>query len=268
MYAICGSACLSYTVVAEWLHMFRMVGHWMTELWRLGVVHVANRESIACVENVAHEDRRWIFIASWWNVTWITMQLGVVGYLDYHRLCTHLVPCRQPHVRMRAHTTQQGVLPVGYYWNICRCRDTVLKVMHMLQILLGNKTWCHNFKPTGKPAGMHWGPSNNNFMSWAIAGKVWLTVFLEIERALFLHFRSCNNTVIANCYSQILQNLHTKIKKNVWVKSLVALSWWIMMSMLICLAVQDQPNAMRWEVPKHPAYCLGYLPCNFHVLNC
>jgi len=58
MYTICGSACLSHVVVADWLCMFQMVRLWITELWRLGVAHVANPENIAHVENVVHEDRR------------------------------------------------------------------------------------------------------------------------------------------------------------------------------------------------------------------
>jgi len=55
------------------------------------------------------------------------MQLGVVGYLDYHRLCTHLVPCRQPHAR--AHKLNKeccllviiGTFVEIPYWRWCIC---------------------------------------------------------------------------------------------------------------------------------------------------
>jgi len=52
------------------------------------------------------------------------------------------------------------------------------------------------------------------FKSQAPTGKVILTVFFDIKGPLFLDDKSCSDTVNANCYCHVPQQLHTKVKKN------------------------------------------------------
>lgn len=54
------------------------------------------------------------------------------------------------------------------------------------------------------------------FKSQALTGEVILTVFFDIKGPLFLDCKSCSDTVSANCYCHVPQQLHTKIKRNFW----------------------------------------------------
>jgi hypothetical protein len=63
---------------------------------------------------------------------------------------------------------------------------------------------------------------------------------------LLLHFRSHNDTISANSYSQTLQNLHAKISTNIRVKSMTA--------SLCC---------MTQLIPMQPTECrISWIPCN------
>jgi hypothetical protein len=81
-----------------------------------------------------------------------------------------------------------------------------------------------------------------------------LTVFLDLKRPLFLDFRSCSDTVSANCYWQTLLIVHTKIKDRHPGQLTVGI---ILQHDIACFfvaqRVQDQLNAMHWEVMTHPA---------------
>jgi hypothetical protein len=151
---------------------FEWQGSEWQDLRRLGAL-----ENIAQMRSVVHEDSRWIITLSRWNLTWIPALYRVVWYLGYSRVCTQWAPCLQAHT-YKGHCVSVMLEHLQWYHTE---GDVFLQ-----QILVGGETWCCHFKPIGKPAGLQWSHPNNNFMSWALAVKVRLSVFLDIERTMFL----------------------------------------------------------------------------------
>jgi hypothetical protein len=83
-------------------------------------------------------------------------------------------------------------------------------------IVAGDKTWCHNFECTGKPAGMHRGhsatPQLKKFKLQTSAAKVRLKMFFNIQGPLLLDSELYNTTIGAKYYCQMLQIVYTEMK--------------------------------------------------------
>lgn len=99
------------------------------------------------------------------------------------------------------------------------------------------------------------------FKSQALTGKVILTVFFDIKGPLFLDCKSCSDTVSANCYCHVAQQLHTKIKKNFWDEFAdVIILLHVNAHPHIAQRVQGQLNATgSGEGGAHTS------PCNFYI---
>jgi len=87
----------------------------------------------------------------------------------------------------------------------------------------------------------------------------WLTAFFDIHRFLLLDFKLCDNMIIADCSSKVIQNVHTKMKNRQAGKltdGIIILHDSVHPD--VAHRVQDQLNVMQWEVLRNPAYSMEY----------
>jgi histone-lysine N-methyltransferase SETMAR len=140
------------------------------------------------------------------------------------------------------------------------------------QIVTGDETWCHHFDPATKRMSQEWrhpgSPRPKKARSSATAGKVILTVFVDIHGPLLLEWMPVGATINAQCYCDTLQNLRRAIK-NKWSGKLSR--GVLMLHDNVCPhaahATRDTLCRSGWGVLDHPPYSPDLSPCDYHVFG-
>jgi histone-lysine N-methyltransferase SETMAR len=112
-------------------------------------------------------------------------------------------------------TDEQKNLRMGICMEVL-CRYQIDGEGFLEQTVAGDETWCHHFDPATKQMSQEWrhpgSPRPKKARSSAMAGKVMLTVFVDIHGPLLLEWMLVGSTINAQRYCDTLQNLRRAIK--------------------------------------------------------
>ena len=78
------------------------------------------------------------------------------------------------------------------------------------RIVTGDESWVYHYEPESKRQMMQWkhpsSPASKKFKTQASAGKVTLTIFLDVNGNILVHFQEKGQTVTSARYSNMLVN--------------------------------------------------------------
>ena len=78
------------------------------------------------------------------------------------------------------------------------------------RFVIGDEYWVYHYEPESKRQWMQWkhllSPASKKFKTQASAGKVTLTIFLDVNGNILVHFQEKGQTVTSARYSNMLVN--------------------------------------------------------------
>jgi hypothetical protein len=140
------------------------------------------------------------------------------------------------------------------------------------KIVTWDETWCHHFDLATKRMSQEWkhpgSPRPKKARPSAMAGKVMLTVFVDIHGPLLLEWMLVGATINAQHYCDTLQNLQRAIKN----KRPGKLSRGVLMlhnnaCPHAAHATRDTLRRFGWGVLDHPPYSPNLFPRKYRVFG-
>jgi len=139
----------------------------------------------------------------------------------------------------------------------------------LLRIVIGDKSWFHNFEPETKRQSMEWhrlhSPSKKKAKTVPSAVKVMGIVFRDAEGLILAEFLEPGQTITAACYVQTLHKLRRALCDKHPERN------------IIILHDNTHPHATRltleaiakmgWEVLPHPSYSPDLVPSDYHLFG-
>jgi histone-lysine N-methyltransferase SETMAR len=132
----------------------------------------------------------------------------------------------------------------------------------------GNESWVHHYQTESKHASMQWkhpsSPSTKKVKvtNMPSAGKVMLTVFLDSQGVLLVHFQKRGENVNSASYCEVLLKLWDAISRECPGQ----LSKRVLL-LHIVRATQDSIQELQWELLQYPPYSPDLAPSNFHLFG-
>jgi histone-lysine N-methyltransferase SETMAR len=180
------------------------------------------------------------------------------AHLGYRKVCAQWVA---KHL-----TDEQNNLLMGICMEVL-CQYQTDGEGFLEQIVTGDETWCHHFDPAMKRMSQEWrypgSPRPRKARSSATAGKVMLTVFIDIHGPLLLEWMPVSATINTERYYDALQNLRRAIKN----KRPGKLSQGVLMfhdnaRPDAAHATRDTLRRFGWGVLDHPSYSSDLSQCD------
>jgi len=134
------------------------------------------------------------------------------------------------------------------------------------KIITGDKTWVHHYDPENKRHSIEYCHKESHrlkkFKTQALAGKVMMTVFWNLEHVVLADFLENETTINSQCYTETLTALKIRIK---WIG--------IRNETLLqqdarphtSAATKDAIQCLDFSVLPHPPYTLDLAPSDFHL---
>ncbi|GFW57490.1 histone-lysine N-methyltransferase SETMAR [Trichonephila clavipes] len=142
----------------------------------------------------------------------------------------------------------------------------------MKRIVTGDETWCHHYEPETKRDSMQWkhasSPPPKKFRAVKSAGKVFLTVFFDVQGPLLVEFLEHGKSINSDVYCETLRRLRRSIKNK---------RPGLLTEGVVLLHDNARPHVFRvtkmeldkfkWVTLDHPPYSPAMSPCDFHVFG-
>jgi hypothetical protein len=171
-------------------------------------VSVITEEKIAAVDKLVQDNRRITVreLSTAINISMGSIHQILHAHPGYQKVCAQWMP---KHL-----ADEQKNLRMGICMEVL-CRYQTDGEGFLEQIATGDETWCRHFDPATKRMSQelrHPGsPRPKKAWSSAAAGKVMLTVFVDIHGPLLLEWMPVGATINAQRYCDTLQNLRRTI---------------------------------------------------------
>jgi histone-lysine N-methyltransferase SETMAR len=139
------------------------------------------------------------------------------------------------------------------------------------QTVTEDETWCHHFDQSTKRMSQEWrhpgSPRPKKARASATAGKVMLTVFVDIHGPLLMEWMPVGATINTQRYCDNLQNLRRAIKERPGKLSRGVLMLHDNAHPHAAHATRDTLRRFGWGVLDHPPYSPDLSPCEYHVFG-